>query len=281
MTSRLTRVLILCKTYPSPSGKHVETSCVAGVEQGGRLIRLFPVPFRLVDDEKQFKKWQWVKLRIEKAKNDHRPESHKVFVDTIHCEGEPLPTGNAWQARRTELSNLAVFADFSEVEAARLAHGSTLALLRPARIIALDITAAKVPDWTQEEKEKLVQDLRQEGLFDDADAKKIKTLRKVPFDFHYRYECVVDGNPVTYRHKIADWEAGALYWTCRQRYGETWERPFRQKLEHALPAADLIFLMGTIHRFPDQWLIVSLIYPPRDKPKPQPEAPRQGSLFDS
>ena len=49
------RILILCKTYPSPSGKHIETSCVAGLEEGGRLIRLFPVPFRLVGDEKQFK----------------------------------------------------------------------------------------------------------------------------------------------------------------------------------------------------------------------------------
>ena len=274
-------MLILCKTYPSPSGKHVETSCVAGIEEGGGLIRLFPVPFRLVDDEKQFKKWQWVKLRIEKAKNDHRPESHKVFVDTIQCEGTPLPTSNDWQARRNELSNLAVFADFSAVEAARLAHGPTLALLRPANILALDITAAKVPDWTQEERDKLIQYLRQEGLFDDADAKKIKTLRKVPFDFHYRYECAVDGKAVAYRHKIADWEAGALYWKCRQRYGKDWEGPFRQKLERTLPAADLIFLMGTIHRFPDQWLIVSLIYPPKAKAKPPAVAPRQGSLFGS
>jgi hypothetical protein len=25
-----------------------------------RLVRLFPVPFRLVEDDQQFKKWQWV-----------------------------------------------------------------------------------------------------------------------------------------------------------------------------------------------------------------------------
>lgn len=42
MASRQARILILCKTYPSPSGKHVETSCVAGMEEGGQLIRLFP-----------------------------------------------------------------------------------------------------------------------------------------------------------------------------------------------------------------------------------------------
>jgi hypothetical protein len=32
-----------------------------------------------------------------------------------------------------------------------------------------------------------------------------------------------------------------------------------------LMSKDLSFLMGTIHRFPDQWLIVSLIYPPKQK----------------
>jgi hypothetical protein len=37
-----------------------------------------------------------------------------------------------------------------------------------------------------------------------------------------------------------------------------------------------MFLMGTIHRFPNQWLIVSLIYPPKLPTEP----PRQGSLFD-
>jgi hypothetical protein len=36
-----------------------------------------------------------------------------------------------------------------------------------------------------------------------------------------------------------------------------------------------MFLMGTIHRFPEQWLIASLIYPPRQRPEPE----LQVSLF--
>jgi hypothetical protein len=264
MPSRITRILILCKTYPSPSGKHVETSCVAGMEEGGELIRLFPVPFRLVDDERQFKKWQWIEARVEKAKNDRRPESHKVFVDTIKCEGDPLPTKNDWETRRTELSRLQLFTDFGALDASREGQDTTLGLLRPSRVVGLDITPA-APDWTPEEKEKLAQDLRQEGLFEAADEKKIATLRKLPFDFHYRYECVVGDLTFGYRHKIADWEAGALYWNCERSHGAHWEEPFRMKLELKLPTADLMFLMGTIHRFPDQWLIVSLIYPPKSK----------------
>jgi hypothetical protein len=276
MATRNTRILILCKTYPSPSGKHIETSCVAGMEDGGQLIRLFPVPFRLVSDDKQFKKWQWIEARITKAANDHRPESHRLFVDTISCKGSPLSTKRNWEARRTALAPLSIREDFAALEEERGRSGRTLGLLRPQRIIGLDITPADQADWTEEERQKLVQHERQGGLFQDADAKRIATLRKVPFDFHFRYLCVHGSETREYRHKIADWEVGALYWNCRRRYGRSWEKEFRAKLEKDLPAADLIFLMGTIHRFPNQWLIVSLIYPPK-----QPEEqPRQQSLFE-
>src|SRR3546814_4272914 len=64
--SRRERILILCKTYPSPSGKHSETSCVAGMTEEGSLIRLFPVPFRAIRDEQKFKKWQWISAQIYK-----------------------------------------------------------------------------------------------------------------------------------------------------------------------------------------------------------------------
>jgi hypothetical protein len=276
MASRHTRILILCKTYPSPSGKHVETSCVAGMEEDGRLIRLFPVPFRLISDKSQFKKWQWITARVAKAPKDHRPESHKVFVDTIVCDGDPLPTRQAWQARREQLGKISIFDDFAALDAARESKGVTLGLLRPSQVLGLDITPADKPDWTDEEAEKLLQQQRQGGLFDDTDAKSITMLRKLPFDFYYRYACKIGDESREYRHKIADWEAGALYWNCRKGYGHDWEAAFRFKLEQELPSADLMFLMGNIHRFPGQWLIVSLIYPPKLPSEP----PRQGFLFD-
>lgn len=68
------------------------------------------------------------------------------------------------------------------------------------------------------------------------------------------------------RHKIVDWEAGALFWRCKRLYGEDWEAPFRAKLEDSLAKQDLMFLMGNQHRFQNQWLIISLIYPPKQKP---------------
>ena len=62
MASFVARALILCKTYPSPSSKYAETSCVAGMTEDGKFIRLYPVPFRLVADEQQFKKWKRIPI---------------------------------------------------------------------------------------------------------------------------------------------------------------------------------------------------------------------------
>jgi len=47
------RILILAKTYPSTSAQFVETSCAAGITQNGAMRRLFPVPFRMIEDGQQ------------------------------------------------------------------------------------------------------------------------------------------------------------------------------------------------------------------------------------
>ena len=263
MADRDARILIVCKTYPSPSAKHVETSCVAGLELGGGWIRLFPVPFRLIKDDQQFKKWQWISARIRKANDDHRPESHKIYVDTIRCDAKPLPTTGDWRARREALEQVTVHSNFRDLDDERVREGLTLGLLKPTRIVGLEIETAGQPEWSADELKKLLQRQQQAGLFDEADAVEIKTLRKLPHSFYYRYECSDGRETAVCRHKIVDWEIGALYWRCRREYGDKWEGKFRQKMEQELPSRDLIFLMGTIHRFPDKWLIVSLLYPPK------------------
>jgi hypothetical protein len=139
----------------------------------------------------------------------------------------------------------------------------------------LKITPVAHPDWTEDEKAKLLQEQNQGGLFDDAAEKKaLKLLKKMPFDFHYLYECVVDGITKSYQHKLVDWEAGALYWNIHRQ--TDWQAAFKKKFEEQLAQQDLMFLMGTIHRFPNQWLIVSVLYPPQITPQDA----AQGSLFE-
>lgn len=262
MASDHQRILILCKTYPSPSARYVETSCVAGMAEDGRLVRLFPVPFRLVEDEQQFRKWQWISARVRRAQDDARSESHRVSVDTIELLGDPLPAREHWPERREAIKSVPVFDSFDELEASRLSQGTTLGLVRPSRLAGMDITALKNPEWTDDEKAKLLQEQMQGSLFDEAvEQRSLKTLKKLPFDFHYRYECESALGTTQHVHKLVDWEAGALYWNvCRK---PDWQTLFRQKFVTEFSQREVLFLMGTIHRFPGQWLIVSVLYLPK------------------
>ncbi len=272
MADFIERILILAKTYPSPSAKYVETSCVAGISEHGQLRRLYPVPFRLIEEGRQFKKWQWITARVKKSNDDNRLESHRIYVDTIDCDTEPLSTKNNWEERWVWIDRLPEFTNFKDINGDREKSDVSLALLRPKRVISLDITPARNPEWTEEELAKLLREQVQGNLFDEAEAKRqVRELKKIPFDFYYRYVCDTPNGEIEERHKIVDWEAGQLYWNCERSHGKEWEVPFRAKLEGNLTGKNLMFLMGNQHRFQDQWLIISLIYPPMQRPIQNPQ----------
>ena len=264
MGHRKARILILCKTYPSPSAAHTETSCVAGVEENGNAIRLFPVPFRLIDGDAQFKKWQWITAQVGKARKDHRKESHNIGVDTIVCENPPVSTRNGWADRLKHLIEIPTFLSPAEMEQARLKSGATIALLKPIRVLGLDIVPTKAPIETEEEKKKLLQQQPQTKLFTEQDRAQIAMLRKVPFDFYYRYIYLgPDGAEAAAIHKIVDWEIRALYWNVRKSHKDNWEAPFRWKNRTGASVKKPHVPHGNGNRFPDQWLIISVIYPPK------------------
>ena len=49
-------ILILVKTYPSPSAKYIETCCTAGIDDQGKMVRIYPIPFRYLNETKRYKK---------------------------------------------------------------------------------------------------------------------------------------------------------------------------------------------------------------------------------
>jgi hypothetical protein len=199
--------------------------------------------------------------KVEKANRDHRPESHSIKMDTIEI-GAPVTTKNEWAERRHLISPLKIYNRFDEIQANQDATGQSLALLKPARILSLEIVQVSNPEWTEDELRKLEQEQKQGGLFDKDDKDDIRILRKLPFDFYYRYECGSGPDTEIFRHKIVDWEVGALYWKYRKEYEDDWERHVRAQLEKNIPSKDLMFLMGNQQRFQQQWMIISLIYPP-------------------
>src|SRR5579862_4628577 len=70
------RVLITVKTYPTLSRKYGETVCTAALRPDGSWIHIYPVPFRRLDENQQYSKFDWIEANFIKAKSDPRPESH-------------------------------------------------------------------------------------------------------------------------------------------------------------------------------------------------------------
>jgi len=264
---RSEELLILTKTYPSPSAQYRETTCVAAITRQGEMRRLFPVPYRLLEGDAQFKKWEWIKARVTKPSKDHRPESYRIDADSIERSGNLIDTSGGDWSERLSWIEPQVVDGFASLELRRQKTGQTLGFIRPTKLLELKITKAANPEWTEADKTKLSQD----GLFDSHEIKTRYPLRKLPYDFHYRYTSMSASGEQEHIHKLTDWEVGALYWKCVQAYGlDGWESKFRQRLEVEFKNKDLLLLMGTIHRFPDQWLIVGFVYPPKRRPK-EPE----------
>ena len=65
------QALIVVRTYPSPAKSTIEASCTAAISDDGQWVRMFPVPARLMERDKQFAKWQWIDVSL---LNPHSPD---------------------------------------------------------------------------------------------------------------------------------------------------------------------------------------------------------------
>lgn len=248
------KVLITVRTYPVPSKKDVEVSCTAGISDNN-WIRLFPIPYRFLDQDKRFRKYQYIEADVVKAQSDPRPESYKVNIDSIKILTEPLPTKDKWQARKDSVMPLCSQSLCALQSERDQNKEPTLGIFKPRRITGLKIERTR-DYWTEAEQVRL----NQFTLFDNSP---INILEKLPFEFSYEFQC---DDPSCHSHKLSctDWEMGASYWRWKDRYGDNWERKFRETYETKMILnRDTYFYVGTIHGHPSEWIIIGLFYPPR------------------
>jgi hypothetical protein len=126
---------------------------------------------------------------------------------------------------------------FQALAKRRVDTGETLGVIGPVELVKLEIQEEKQKEWTHSELLKL----SQEGLFDTEEVRNRKPLRKLPYRFYYHYR--VNGAEV-HRHYITDWEVGALYWNCVQRYGAQWEKYLTTKAGRRIFSERLAILDG-------------------------------------
>ncbi len=245
---------MLVKTYPVPSKKYGETVCCAGVDAAtGKWVRMYPVNFRSLAEYAKFEKWQFVQASWTSSADDSRPESRKVFQDTIRV-GQKLEAGGGWAQRRRWLDPLLD----QSIEALRLEQIQTkksLGVIRP-RVIKRLIIRPTDP-WDTESRDSLVQ----LSLDWTNSSTPTGNLEILPYDFLYEFECY-DAECQGHTMEIFDWELAQAFRNFRRRYGPAgWEAKLRQKYETELPTRDLHLLLGTHHRW-GNWLIVGVIAPP-------------------
>jgi hypothetical protein len=258
------KALIVVRTYPTPAKSGVEVSCTAAITDKGEWLRLFPVPWRLLPEDQRFRRYQWIEAQVSKAR-DPRPESYKLVADSIKILTDPLPSTNEWKAKKDVILPLQAHC-LCCLKKERDAKGfPTLGIFRPKKIESLIITEAKA-DWTPAQQAIL----RQGHLFEPRPEQE---LEKIPFNFQYRFYC---DEPTCNGHTLicTDWEIGESWRKWKEKYGDEWESKFRQRYEtEMIEKYDTHFYVGTLHKYPDVWIIVGLFYPPIPTPK-------ERTLFD-
>jgi len=257
---RKERILVIAKTYPECSEKYGCLVCVAGINEDGEWRRVYPIPYYLFYEPKyrrlRFKKWDWIEIKIKKARHDLRIESYKVANPrAIRVVGSI----DDWEERR-KIAEKYLDRGLNYLKA----QGRSLGIIKPKRVVDfLKKKRERLDRGEQLVLEKSIQAL----LPEFPETKPKMPLRPKPLPWlGYRFECYDEGCR-GHEMMCIDWEIQELYRKLLLKEGE--DVAFEKTRQKALwmLERDLFFCVGTTWRFPT-WMIISLIYPPKRQYKP-------------
>jgi len=242
-------MLVLAKAAPVTSTKYRYLVCVAGITETGEWRRIFPIPWDIFvgSGDIKFKKKQWIEYELRENKSpDGRPESRKIRPETI----TPLHEESFKNIKKMLDERLTTMEELQS----KKRHECTLGVIKPKIIDMV---------WTDrvEQVEKAENIKKQKTL----DGKRVFTLE--PFDkkFQYIFKC---SPTCPNKHQIMceDWEIEELYRKLKKDYDiDTACKKVRDKFTKEIYYEGLTyFIMGT-HRQYNTWLIVSVIYPKKNK----------------
>jgi len=263
------RVLITVKTYPTLSRKYGETVCTAGIRQDGSWVRIYPVPFRRLEEEERYKKYDWIEAELIKHKSDPRPETRcpadmHQLVPVGHVD-----TKDEWRERRRLLMETAkVHTRLEQLIAAAKANELSLAVFKPSAIKEFIVEEEDEREWPPAKMDEMRNKAAQGDLFAEEWRKTFQVIRKLPYSFSYQFTDA-DGREATLQ--ILDWEIGALYWNCYDRHGHNDKialEKVRTKYVDQFLKTDLHFFLGTTQQYhfvaPNPWVIVGVFPVPHE-----------------
>jgi len=244
-------VVVIVKAAPRVGDKHGETVCCAGIDRQQKWVRLFPVSFRMLDAPQQFGRWDLVKFRSRKPKDDNRVESVRVEQNTLEIIGN---------LKKPERGRFLAGSIVSSLEKER-SKDRSLALLK---VEVQDFLIERKQQDKIEMERAQFKKLREQG---DMFQKSVIPYKPCPFVFKYKYTCE-DGHR---EGSCQDWEIEATFFRWANMYGEKEALiHMKERFGTEYPQQGMLLAMGTHSRFPDRWLINGVV---------RLDEVRQGELF--
>lgn len=265
------RVMILVKAAPVLTSRLEESMCVAALDlETPRWIRLHPVPFRDLETDSKFKKYQELSVRVIRPRGDRRPESWMPIEGSLSL-GQEIGPDRGWATRRNRLAALPRPTMCELHRTNKAGSGpktASLAIVQTRDRPTLEITRR---DEQQLEKwRKRAEAIANTPSLFDGDTATKPAFEVVPWRFRYRYHCL-EPDCGGHAQTIIDWEAVALWRHVRQK--NDWRELMRSKFEDQLWAdgrATELFV-GNQEQHPQSFLVLGVFWPPA--------TPLQGSLL--
>ncbi len=276
------KILVWGKTRPELSKKYREIVCTGGIfADTKRLVRLYPIPLRYMNDEKVFKKYQWIEAYVAKSSSDPRPESYKIRSDGISIL-DTIPTQKGlWTDRATWIMNENnVFPSVEAILDKQRIDGTSLGIVKPLRIdnIRSENFSRTESDafWSNYKKALDQMDLP----LDPETGSSVRPLSPPDYRFKICFHCNDPRCVTGHQFSILDWEIDALYFTCRKR-GDSpvvaANKVVSKLTDHVCSDdKDFHFYTGNISSHPETFTVVGLWWPHK---KPQPASSDQLDLF--
>ena len=248
------QILVTVKAYPNPSKKYGETVCVAGVDiNTQQWVRLYPIPYRDLDDNKKFEKYNLIEVKVHKATDDTRPESYKIDAGSIKIV-DKLDSKNNWEKRKQYLLPT-ISSSFCNIIEEGKQSNKSLGMIKPERVA---FTYKKSRCQDADDREACYAQL---SLYD----KQKKAIEEIPFQFRYSFYCQGKTECPGHDLPIIDWEIGQAYRIWRYKYKQ--ESLLLEKIKQrwhdgmCTGSHDTYFFVGNMNRFRDIFMILGVFYP--------------------
>ena len=221
----------------------------------GKWMRLYPIQYRDLDNEKKFSKYSIVEVRCSKPSDDKRPESHHVDADSIKIL-ERWDTKDGWE-RRKKVVLPTLVKSMCEVQKLSEEKKLSLAVVKPSQVT---FECEKATQKDEKEREACYAQL---SFYD----KKKDAVEQIPYHFYYGFKCADESDCPGHKLSIIDWEIGQAYRDWRFRYKP--EELLLEKIKERWLARmcgekqDTYFFVGNLHRFPKTFMVLGTFYPPK------------------